>query len=254
MSRACFCANNNLHVIDLFAGRGTTRHTGPVPGRILRFFTVASHCYRARIYHGASHAQRYFSQTAAGCWHFLIRRGEARGEETYGVRAAESRGCASHLSLAAAAGHPPRALTKGYIYMCRRDRRRAIVGGYHCLRGYCHRHVRACGGRGECRSLTARVPLIRNGRTYGPAHYLPARRTRTEIIDKGVLACIEMQRLLSYSSFVFLRCTWYPAYMHINAGEIIPSPPLHFLRAREITFLRQRPWQRDRFLTCVAPI
>lgn len=46
----------------------------------------------------------------------------------YGVRAAESRGCASHLSLAAVAGHPPRALTKGYIYMCRRDRRRAIVG------------------------------------------------------------------------------------------------------------------------------
>jgi len=37
------------------------------------------------------------------------------------------------------------------------------------------------------------------------AHYLPARRRRTEIIDKRILACIEMQKGYSLTSFVFLR-------------------------------------------------
>lgn len=97
--------------------------------------------------------------------------------------------------------------------------------GYHCLRGYCHRHVRAC-SRERRMSVTYREGAIDSKRAHvQTAHYLPARRTRTEIIDKRILACIEMQKgysltLLCIPTLHLVPCIY--AYKH-GEDHFLPS-------------------------------
>lgn len=133
--------------------------------------------------------------------------------------AAESRRCASHLSLAAAAAGILRGPLQKVTFTCGDELVVVPLSGISLSPGLLP-SARASVQREKRMSVTYREGAIDSKRAHvQTAHYLPARRTRTEIIDKRILACIEMQKGYPLISFVFL----YSEYdtVHICIGNII---------------------------------
>lgn len=211
----CSRANNNLHFIDPFARRITTRN-GRCP-RESTDFSSLHHIVIARESTMKHLSRRYFSQTCSRHQPLTFPNPQAEREER------RARGGIEEVRVAPFTREPARWASSAGFYKRLHLHVATNSSSCHCRdiivsRGYCHRqHVRACSGREEnVGHLPRRMPLIRNGRTYRPSHYLPARRTRTEIIDKRILACIEMQKGYSLTSFVFLHpaCTTTCAHKH----------------------------------------
>ena len=113
----CVSANNNLHFIDLFARQITTHN-----GRYLREdFSTLHHIVIA-----CESTMKRLTTLLFADKQLLTFPNPQKRREIYGVR-----GGIEEVRVAPftrGGGHPPRAFTKGYIYMWRRARRRAIVG------------------------------------------------------------------------------------------------------------------------------
>lgn len=146
-------------------------------------------------------------------------------------------------------GHPPRALTKGYIYMWRRARRRAIVG--ISLSPGLLPSARASRAAGEenVGHLPRGCHWFETGARTDRSLSSRAENADRDNRQKNISLHRNVKRLLSYILCIptFGVCPWYCAYMHINTEIIFPLLLCFYNNIPSV-------WQRDKFLTCTAPI
>lgn len=122
------------------------------------------------------------------CWHFLIHRGGTRGGNPYGARAPRNRGDARRTFHSQRRASPP--LLQKVTFTCGDElvvvplSGDIIVSGVTAI-GTCERAA----GEENVGHLPREGAIDSKRAHVQTAHYLPARRTRTKIMDKRILAC-----------------------------------------------------------------